>query len=63
MRLLTFRQVRERIVYSRQHWDRMIAEGRAPKPVRLGPHRVAWLEEEIDAWVAERVARRDCAPE
>ena len=59
MRLLAWKQVRERVVYSRQHWDRLIAAGRAPKAVPLGPHRVAWLEEEIDAWVAERVTQRD----
>ncbi len=59
MRLLTWKQVRESVVYSRQHWDRLIAQGVAPKPIKLGPHRVAWVQEEIDAWVAERIALRD----
>ena len=59
MRLLAWKAVRERVVFSRQHWDRLIAAGRAPKPIRIGQHRVAWLEEEVDAWVAEKVSLRD----
>lgn len=59
MRLLAWKDVRLKVVYSRQHWDRLIAAGRAPRPIRLGEHRVAWLESEIDAWIEERIARRD----
>lgn len=59
MRLLPWKTVRERVVFSRQHWDRLIQAGRAPKPVRIGEHRVAWLEDEIEAWLAEKVAIRD----
>jgi prophage regulatory protein len=59
MRLLPWKLVKDRVVFSRQHWDRLIATGKAPRPIRLGPHRVAWLEEEVDAWVAEKVSQRD----
>jgi predicted DNA-binding transcriptional regulator AlpA len=27
-----------------------------PAPVKLGPRSVAWLKEEVDAWVTARVA-------
>ena len=30
-----------------------------PKPVRIGPRGVAWLESEVKAWKAARVAERD----
>ena len=30
-----------------------------PKPVRIGPRRVAWLESEVLAWKAARIAERD----
>ena len=30
-----------------------------PKPVRIGPRRVAWLETEVKAWKAARIAERD----
>ena len=36
-----------------------IAKGTFPKQVPLSQNRVAWVEEEIDAWQAERIARRD----
>jgi predicted DNA-binding transcriptional regulator AlpA len=27
--------------------------------VSIGPHRHAWIESEIDAWIAERIRIRD----
>jgi len=38
-----------------------VKNGGFPKPVRLSARRVAWRVEDIDAWVAERVAGRDAA--
>ena len=36
-----------------------IAEGKFPKQVPLGPGSVGWVEQEIDAWLTERIAERD----
>lgn len=36
-----------------------IAAGTFPKPVRLGTRTVAWLQSEINAWIADRIATRD----
>ncbi|MBN3726089.1 AlpA family phage regulatory protein [Burkholderia sp. Ac-20379] len=36
---------------------RMIADGKFPKPFEIVPKRNAWLEEDIDAWIAERAGR------
>ena len=36
----------------------MMHEGRFPRPVRIGGRAVAWLETEINDWVAARVAER-----
>ncbi|MDR8394894.1 AlpA family phage regulatory protein [Paraburkholderia sp. USG1] len=33
---------------------RYLAEGKFPRPVELGGGRVAWLESEVDAWIASR---------
>lgn len=30
-----------------------------PRRVKLGPNSVAWVEQEIEAWCAERAAERD----
>ena len=37
----------------------LIKEGQFPKPIRIGPNSVAWLESELDEWIAARVAERD----
>ena len=47
------------IPYSRMHIDRLEKLGRFPKRVALGPNSVAWVEDEIIAWQAERIAARD----
>ena len=36
-----------------------MAEGTFPKQVKLGRELVAWVESEVDAWIAERIAERD----
>lgn len=59
MKLLSKKEVRERVKYSFAHIDRLEHEGRFPKRVRLGPQRVAWLESEINEWISALVALRD----
>ena len=48
------------IPYSAQHIARLEEAGQFPKRIRLGQNRVAWLLSEIEAWVDERLATRDC---
>jgi len=38
---------------------RLMAAGKFPKPIQLAPRSVGWLESEVDAWIAARVAERD----
>lgn len=47
------------IPYSFAHIARLEAAGLFPKRVRLGACRVAWIADEIQAWIDDRVARRD----
>ncbi|PAQ01571.1 AlpA family phage regulatory protein [Mesorhizobium mediterraneum] len=47
------------INYSRNYIDRLIKDGKFPKPVFLSPRRRAFVESEIDAWVKARVDQRD----
>ena len=35
---------------------RWVAEGRFPKPVKLGPGTTAWRVEDVRAWIAQRSA-------
>ena len=47
------------VPYSFAHIARLEAAGQFPKRVRLGACRVAWLSEEVQAWIDERVASRN----
>jgi prophage regulatory protein len=40
------------------HLARLERNGKFPKRVRLGANSVGWVEEEVDAWLAERAAER-----
>jgi len=51
-------QVIARTGLSRSSIYAKIAIGQFPEPVRLGSRSVGWLEREVAAWAAERVAER-----
>jgi prophage regulatory protein len=63
MKLLTFKQLgsEKGIPYSRDHWRRKCAAGECPRPIAVSDRRVAWIESEIDEWLADRAAERDAA--
>jgi prophage regulatory protein len=57
MRFLTFPALKEKgIPWSRMHVDREEKAGRFPRRRQLGPNTVAWVEKEIDEWMASRPA-------
>lgn len=33
-------------------------QGTFPRPTRIGPRAVAWVEDEVDDWISRRVAER-----
>lgn len=49
----------DRVCLSKTHLYRKINAGEFPRPVPLGPHKVAFLESEIEAWMAPRLQARD----
>jgi len=51
-RLLRIAQVLERVPLSKAQLYRRMAEGTFPRPRRLGPNSEAWVESELDAWIA-----------
>ncbi len=59
MRLLSKRQVRDLVLYSPQHIARLEAAGKFPKRVKLGQCRVGWVEQEVQDWLAAKIAERD----
>ena len=61
-RLVTMRELVERVPFSRVHIYRLIRDGKFPAPIKLGDRRVAFLENEVESWVAARIAERDARP-
>jgi prophage regulatory protein len=49
--------VLRRVGYSRSTVYQLIAEGKFPKPISLGARAVAWLESDIDEWIASRIGK------
>jgi prophage regulatory protein len=46
------------IPYCFAHIARLEAAGQFPKRVQLGACRVAWVAEEVEDWIEERIAHR-----
>jgi prophage regulatory protein len=59
-RLLSLEQVRHLIPYSASQIYRLEKGNEFPHRVSIGPNRVAWVKDEIDRWLEDRVAERDC---
>jgi len=61
MKLLSKKQLRELVLYSPQHIQRLEDAGRFPKRVRLGDDprsRVGWIEQEVLDWLQSRIEAR-----
>jgi prophage regulatory protein len=59
-KLLSIRDVLQRVPICRAGFYARVARGEAPKPVKVGG-RSLWVEGELDAWVDSLAARRDAA--
>lgn len=54
-KLLAWKTVRPMVGnLGRTTWWRLIRAGQAPRPIRISPGRVAWLESEILEWIDGR---------
>lgn len=54
MNAITIDQLTKKVSLGRSTIYRLISEGRFPKPFQLVPNRNAWIEEDIDKWLAEK---------
>ena len=54
-RLIRLKEVQHRVGLGRSTIYRWMSEGIFPKPVSLGGHAVAWIEEDVEAWISERI--------
>jgi prophage regulatory protein len=60
-RVITMRDLYDYVALRRTQIEKLVAEGRFPKPIKISDRRKAWLESEVQAWLAERIAARDNA--
>lgn len=44
--------------YSAQHLRRLEAQGDFPRRIRIGANRIAWLRDEVEQWLADRLEAR-----
>ena len=58
-RFISVSEVMDRICLSKTHLYRKINASQFPRPVPLGPQKVAFLESEVEAWMAARLQARD----
>lgn len=59
IRLIRRKEVQAKTGYGASSIYAEMAKGRFPRPVVLSERRVAWIESEIDTWIAKRIASRD----
>lgn len=57
MRAIRIKEVIQKVSLSQSTIYAMMAKGAFPKPFELTPGRVAWIEEDIDAWLAAKAGR------
>jgi prophage regulatory protein len=58
-KLIRIAAVKSMTGISKSHIYLLASEGDFPKPIKLGERSVAWVQEEVEAWIASRIAQRD----
>ncbi|WP_186076191.1 helix-turn-helix transcriptional regulator [Burkholderia gladioli] len=61
MKALRIKDVATKIGLGQSTIYRLVAQGDFPKPFEIMPKRNAWLEEDVDAWLAQRAGRTQAA--
>lgn len=56
--LIVADEIARRIPYSQNQLRRLEKQGTFPKRVRIGANRVAWVREEIEQWLTDRMGAR-----
>lgn len=59
MKLMRLPEVTAKTGLGRSAIYERIAEGTFPKPVSLGGRAVAWVSDEVEAWIMARIEERD----
>lgn len=57
MKAIGIKQVAEKVNLGQSTIYRMISKGLFPKPFALGENRTAWIESDIDEWLADKAGK------
>lgn len=60
-RLLRIKEVADRSGLSKSTIYDVSRVGGFPRPVKLSPTMSAWVEAEVDQWIADRIAEREAS--
>lgn len=55
-KLLRLAEVKGRTGYSRAWIYKLIEKNRFPKPIKIGPRSIAFVESEVEEWINQRIA-------
>jgi prophage regulatory protein len=58
LRVIKLNEVINTTGLSRSSIYAYMAKGGFPKPIQLGPSAVAWVEEEVQGWLGEKLQQR-----
>jgi prophage regulatory protein len=59
MRIIRRHELTDKVGYCLAHICRLERQGLFPQRIRLGRRAVGWVEEEVEAWLQERIDARD----
>ena len=59
MRIIRRHELTDKVGYCLAHLYRLERQGLFPQRIRLGRRAVGWVEEEVEAWLQERIDARD----
>ncbi|MDR0806989.1 MAG: AlpA family transcriptional regulator [Enterobacteriaceae bacterium] len=54
--LIRLPEVQRRTGYGKAWLYKLIAQGRFPKPIKIGIRSIAFIECEVDEWINQRIA-------
>jgi prophage regulatory protein len=54
-RLISMKEITERVPYTKAHIYRLIRRGEFPNRIRIGLRRVCWRESDIEAWLNAKI--------
>jgi len=59
MRIIRRHELTDKVGYCLAHIYRLERQGLFPQRIHLGRRAVGWVEQEVEAWLQERVDARD----